>query len=85
MHAKIILFLTLIIYSLFACSQAERPAHCLLAHPKGYGLCDMLIIGFYYNAERNVCEQWSEDGCGVEGGHSYDFKEDCERECIERN
>ncbi|XP_054740195.1 PI-actitoxin-Afv2b-like [Anastrepha obliqua] len=85
MNTKGTLLFALSVCSIYCCIYAERPAHCSQPHPQGYGPCDMIINGFYYNAERNECEQWTEDGCGVKGGHSYNFKEDCVKDCIESN
>nr|XP_014102830.1 early lactation protein [Bactrocera oleae] len=85
MITKVILCAALIICALSCCSVAERPAHCLQPHPRGQGLCDMLISGFYYNAEQNACEVWQESGCNVVGGQTYDLREDCVNECVNVN
>ncbi|XP_004520832.1 kunitz-type serine protease inhibitor homolog dendrotoxin I-like [Ceratitis capitata] len=85
MRTKFVLVFALIVCVLNGLGEAQRPAHCLQPHPQGVGRCDMLISGFFYNSERNECEQWTEEGCRVQGGHTYDFKEDCVNECIEIN
>ncbi|XP_011177981.2 early lactation protein-like [Zeugodacus cucurbitae] len=85
MSTKIILYLALLICVFSSSSSAERPAHCLQPHPQGEGLCDMLISGFFYNPDQNACEEWLESGCNVVGGHSYDLREDCVKECVNVN
>ncbi|XP_039957247.1 kunitz-type serine protease inhibitor nigrescinin-1-like [Bactrocera tryoni] len=85
MMTKVILLIIMIICAFSSCSAAERPAHCLQPHPQGQGLCDMLISGFYYNADQNACEEWQESGCQVIGGHTYDLREDCVNECVNVN
>ena len=57
------------------------PGDCFA--PPMPGPCRQRIPRWYYNTEKNICEQFTYGGCGG-NGNNFETKEECERFCMRK-
>lgn len=55
---------------------------CLQPPPRSEGICTIEIEGFYFDKQKNNCEEYRVGGCRLTGGQSFGSLQDCLATCV---